>query len=292
MEEMNNNIKMLGLVTLYHPDFPNAVDNIMRYLPYLDSLVIWDNSPLEHNLKQNILALLDTEADKVIWYGDGNNYCVAPAINYSWHYAQENHYDSILLMDQDSQWESFRDFRKQVEECLIQNDNRVFCPYIIGNDFFEITQEIQNKRVFITSGTVIPIKILNKVGGADEAFPLDALDNDLAIRIQKAGYSIVCLTKHILHHTIGEARRMGPLRLFTSNYGPERTYSVTRSHILLLRKHHSWLTLGEIYKILREHFLYKVIRIVFAEPQKIKKFKSFFKGVNDGFSFNLSNTII
>ena len=43
---MNYKTKMLGLVTLYNPKLPNAVDNIMQYLPHLDLLIIWDNSPL------------------------------------------------------------------------------------------------------------------------------------------------------------------------------------------------------------------------------------------------------
>ena len=76
MEKMNKNTpKILGLVTLYNPELPDAAYNIMRYLPYLDSLIIWDNSPLEANLKQLVLGMLAEEANKVIWHGDGNNNC-------------------------------------------------------------------------------------------------------------------------------------------------------------------------------------------------------------------------
>jgi len=290
MEEIDKKTKILGLVTLYNPELPDAVDNIMRYLPNLDLLVIWDNSPLEANLKKKILEPMVGETDKIIWHGDGNNYCIAPAINYVWHYAQENGFDLILLMDQDSQWEDFRSYITEVIERFQASSKYVFCPFIPGDDTFVITKDVQEKRVFINSGTIIPTSILNKINGADEAFPLDALDHDLAIRIQKADYSIVSLTKHILHHTLGDPQLMGPFHMYTDNYGPQRIYSICKSHIIKYRKHKDWLTFSEIKETFWSHYLCKLIRIIFAEPQKWLRLKMFFKGIYDGITFPLANT--
>ena len=146
MEEIIKKTKILGLVTLYNPELPDAVDNIMRYLPYLDLLVIWDNSPLEVNIKKKILEPLVGETDKIIWHGDGNNYCIAPAINYAWHYAQENGFDLLLLMDQDSQWEDFRSYITEVNKRFQASQENVFCPYIPSDDTFEITKDAQEKK--------------------------------------------------------------------------------------------------------------------------------------------------
>lgn len=288
---MNKNTpKVLGLVTLYNPEFPDATYNIMRYLPYLDSLIIWDNSPLEANLKQLVLGTLAEEANKIIWHGDGNNYCIAPAINFAWHYAQENHFDLILLMDQDSRWEDFYSYKTDVEEHFRASGEYVFCPHIPSDDTFEITKDVQEKKIFINSGTVIPTSILDEIGGADEAFPLDALDHDLAIRIQKAGYKIVSLTKHKLHHTVGNFKTMGPFHFFTPYYSPQRLYSISRAHIIKYRKHKDWLSASEIKVTFKEHYYWQLLRILFAEPQKMCRLKMFFKGIYDGITFSINNS--
>ena len=288
MEEIIKKTKILGLVTLYNPEFPDAVDNIMRYLPNLDLLVIWDNSPLEANIKKKILEPLVGETDKIIWHGDGNNYCIAPAINYAWHYAQENGFDLLLLMDQDSKWEDFRSYITEVNKRFHASQKNVFCPYIPSDDTFEITKDAQEKKIFINSGTVIPTSILSEIGGADEAFPLDALDHDLAIRIQKAGYKIVSLTKHKLHHTVGNFKMMGPFHIYTHNYSPQRLYSISRSHIIKYRKHKDWLSSSEIKVTLKEHYIRQLLRILLAEPQKMCRLKMFFKGIYDGITFPIN----
>ena len=287
---MNKNApKVLGLVTLYNPEYPDATDNIMRYLPYLDLLIVWDNSPLEANLKQLVVGTLAEEADKVVWHGDGYNYCIAPAINFAWHYAQDNHFDLILLMDQDSQWEDFHSYIKEVSKRFQVSQEYVYCPFIPSDDTFEISMEAQEKKIFINSGTVIPTSILNEIDGADEAFPLDALDHDLAIRIQKAGHKIVCLTKYILHHTVGNLQMMGPFHIFTHNYSPQRLYSISRSHIIKYRKHKDWLTFSEIKESFKVHYIMQFLRILLAEPQKVYRLKMFFKGIYDGIIFPINN---
>lgn len=288
MTDNEHHTKLLGLVTVYCSEPQETAANILRYIQDVDTLIIWDNSPLENKLQEQILARLDTYRTKVIWKGDGKNYCIAPAINYCWHYAQENHYDLLFLMDQDSQWEDFHSYKTDVVSLYHTSPNFVFCPYVIGDDTFTINEDVQKKRIFINSGTIIPTAILNHIGGADLAFPLDALDHDLAIRIQKAGYNIVSLTRHKLRHTVGDPRFIGSF-LITDNYGPNRIYSISKCHIIKYRKHKDWLTFSEKKKTFKEHYLLKFIRIILAEPQKVLRLKMFFKGIYDGITYKIKN---
>lgn len=270
-------IKMLGVLTLYNIEKDLALNNMERYAPYLDQLVVWDNSADNHS---DWFPVPNIE-----YHWTGENTYIASAINFARHYAEELGYDLLLIMDQDSRWEDFSAFRHQVEICYQEDPNRVFCPYIPRNDAFEIKSDIQVKNVFINSGTVIPIHILDAIGGADELFPLDALDYDLSRRIQDAGYSIVSLTHHRLIHTIGKVQRMGPLNIATNNYGPERTYSITKSHILYYRKYRHVLPSSEKWFILKEHFIKKLYRVLLAEPQKLSLLKQMLKGIYDGLVF-------
>lgn len=291
LKELSYNARMAGVVTLYHPDVSEVVANILRYLPWLDLLIVWDNSPLEERNIDNILPLLGDDAAKVVWQGDGRNHMIADAVNFAWKYAGQNGYELLLIMDQDSRWEDFAAFRRQVEMCVQDNPRRVYCPYVTGNDTFEIEKEVQERRTFINSGTVIPVSILSTIGGVDENFPLDALDYDMAHRILAAGYSIVCLTQHRLYHVIGRLQRMGQFDVLTSNYSAERTYSIARSHMLYLRKHWHTLTTREKWYIIKEHYIKMPLRILLADPEKRVRMKQFFKGMHDGMTCKNSKII-
>ena len=150
MENINYtySTKMLGLVTLYNPDPQEAAANILRYIHDVDALIIWDNSPLEVHLKEQVLESLAEETPKIIWHGDGQNRCIAPAINYAWHYAKEHGFELLLLMDQDSLWEDFASYRKDIEK-QYYNSMSVFTPYVVGCDTFSITAVIQEKFLFL-----------------------------------------------------------------------------------------------------------------------------------------------
>ena len=63
-------IRILGVVVLYNPD-NELENNIVSYLPYIDTLLVWKNSPLEDSL-QNKLKLRDID-HKIVYMGDETN---------------------------------------------------------------------------------------------------------------------------------------------------------------------------------------------------------------------------
>lgn len=281
---------LLAVVTLYNPDPAIAARNIGRYVDVVDCLIVWDNSPLEAGIRERMEPLLHGSLHKIVWHGDGNNRYIASAVNYAWRYATVHHYDLILLMDDDSSWTDFRLYRKDVETLYRREGAMVFTPYVEGCDSFPVVQEIQQRTLFINSGTVIPTQFLNMINGIDEeAFPLDALDHDMALSIIAHGKQIVCLTHHRLKHSLGNPARMGLFRLFTPNYNRQRTYSITRSHLICYRKHRQYMSKEQKQYVLKEIILWKIIRILFAEPDKIGRLRAFVKGLIDGLNYNIKN---
>lgn len=272
---------ILGVVTLYNPDIEVTNYNIRQYAPYVEKVIVWDNSPICH--ESHLVG------SNLLYHWTGQNTYIAPAINYAWKYAVENHYDLILIMDQDSQWSNFPFFRTKVE-LLYAQKHSVYVPYIAGNDHWIFDKEFVNRRIFINSGTIIPTDILTTINGADEVFEMDALDHDLAIRIQKAGYDIICITSCILYHTVGHPKRSKVLHLFTNDYGRERTYSIAKCHLIKYRKHKNWFTHADKRKIFREYYMWKLIRLVLVEEDKMGRLKMFLKGIYDGLTFDLSKT--
>ena len=283
--------KLLALVTLYNPDIQTAAENIRRYIDSVDSLIVWDNSPLESEIRQKMQTLLYRSWHKIVWQGNGRNQCIAPAVNYAWKYAADNHFDLILLMDDDSRWDDFPSYRRKVEELFRQQGAMVFTPYVEGCDEFPIVDAIQQRKLFINSGTIIPTQILDLIGGVDEkAFPLDALDHDMALSILRRGKKIVCLTDSRLRHSLGNPARMGIFHLFTPNYNRHRTYSMTRSHLICYRKHRREVS-GEYRKyVLREIIMWKFIRIVLAEPDKLGRLWALIRGIASGLNYKYNST--
>ena len=100
--------KMIGVVTLYNPDKAQTLSNISRYAPFLEALVVWDNSAENHGQW--------FAEPHILYHWTGENTCIAPALNYTWQKAVEGNYSSILIMDQDSTWDDFAAYRKDIEE--------------------------------------------------------------------------------------------------------------------------------------------------------------------------------
>ncbi|MBQ8656644.1 MAG: hypothetical protein IJ527_06310 [Prevotella sp.] len=282
-------MEILGIVTLYNPAKQQAVDNIKRYIDGLDELIIWDNSPLEAGYKSYILPALSDHKTAITWYGTGENLCIAPAINFAWRHAQEQGYDMLLIMDQDSQWQDFAGYRQQIEEYWTKGNKWVYTPYIKGFDNWPITQPLHFRRIFINSGTVIPVEILTAIQGADEAFPLDALDHDLSYQVIRANYQTVCLTNCVLNHTIGQPRQSKILHIVTNDYGRARTYSRTKCHIMNFRKNYDVMTLHEKYVFFKRIFISKFFRIIMIEEDKAGRLHMFFRGIRDGMAYKFQH---
>jgi len=274
---------MIGLVTLYNPQVDSTISNILTYLPWLDHLILWDNSPADRHCIRSIAKQLTSYQDKLILHPCSANEFIAPAINFAIQQAISTQDPFLLIMDQDSFWDNFHDFRIQIETLYAQYPNYgAFCPKVDNVYRWISTMPIQPIRLFINSGSVIPTSILSQINGADTRFPLDALDNDLSIRIQQAGFQPVCLTNFHLHHELGHPMRSKILHLYSTNYNASRTYSIIRSYTLFLRIHHKWLNKEEKISILKEYYFWKPIRILCMEPDKWNRFKAYFHGLFDG----------
>ncbi len=272
--------KMIGIVTIYNPDREQVINNINLYAPYLDLLVVWDNSSVCHEdwfFGNNIR-----------YHWTGENTCIAPAMNYVWNIAKDGGYSSFLIMDQDSSWVDFRSYREEIERRMAGGEINVFTPYVNGCDMFDIKSDVHDKRLFINSGTVIPVNIYSSIGPRDEhAFPIDALDHDISYALIENGYKAICLTRYKLNHSIGHPKRVGPFRRYTPDYNAFRTYHMTRSHIICYRKHKAVMSTDEKSYFYKEILIRKFLRIILLESEKYQRMKAFIKGIVSGIRYKI-----
>ena len=279
-------MRTLGFVTLYHPDAALTASNLRTYLPWVDRLVVWDNAPGANDNRRCLDALLADEAEKLIWMENGQNLGIARGLNYALHKVLDGDFDMLLMMDQDSNWPDCGSFMQAVAR-LHGTDATIgaFTPNVSGLE--RQTTDIAEKDFFITSGTVITREAIRKIVPVDETFAIDALDNECSIAIREKGFRIVCLTRHVLNHHIGNRKYSKIFHIGTPDYNAARTYGMCRNHIILIRKRKKSLPLRKKIYFIKEYIIYKLIRILLVEGDKGHRLRMLIKGISDGLTYKI-----
>lgn len=92
----------------------------------------------------------------------------------------------------------------------------------------------------ITSGCLVPLAVLDEVGGMDAALFIDNVDLDWCFRASAAGYALYGVCGARLHHRLGDARRRVPgLPRGIVVHPPRRLYYMMRNRVLLYRRAHT-----------------------------------------------------
>lgn len=93
----------------------------------------------------------------------------------------------------------------------------------------------------IASGTLIPLPVLQRVGGMMEAFFIDNVDLEWCFRATARGYGLYGVCGASMLHVLGDRVRrvwLGGWRQ-VAVHGPERLYYMTRNRLLLYRLPHA-----------------------------------------------------
>jgi len=86
----------------------------------------------------------------------------------------------------------------------------------------------------ITSGSLIPLTMLDRVGGMDEALFIDNIDMDWCFRAKAAGLALYGVCDAQMHHRIGEQLRASRVkRDGVVVHKPFRLYYIMRNRVLL-----------------------------------------------------------
>lgn len=258
------NKRILAVVVTYNPDIDLLRKNLDAFSEYVDQIILWRNS------------FLDISFPKVILEGDCTNQGIAKALNFAAEYAEKEGYDYLLTMDQDSVW---NDFPGYLSLALANNAPQG----LYGPRLEDVSQDDYVRTLnLITSGMLIPIPLLKRIGGWRTDFFVDCLDVDLVLHAETLGIHSYKLGAGSLTHRLGNRRRVHNL-FYTYDYSPERLYFIFRNHIQLFREY------GATARPLKRLFIkrwvfHRIPRIVLGEKNVWTKLKAIFKGVRDGLS--------
>ncbi|MFC5527013.1 glycosyltransferase family 2 protein [Rhodanobacter ginsengisoli] len=132
----------------------------------------------------------------------------------------------------------------------------------------------------ISSGALMPIAVLDRVGPMDEGLFIDNVDLEWGFRARAQGYTLHGVCAATMHHCLGDARQALPLGLGQIVvHGPARLYYMMRNRIRLYRLSHTprvWIA-QDLPRVLVKLLLFGVL----IGPRR-RNLRCMFHGLWDG----------
>lgn len=272
-EEVKNG-RILAIVVTYYPERDLLVRNVEAFIDHVDKVLIWENTPSKDKQPYRYIT-----HEKVDYYGDGVN-SISRALNFAWEYANENGYDYLLTMDQDSYFENFDFYVDRTVFCKDAPEG-IWTPQMNGEKVSDDYEEID---IPITSGMLASIKIVNTIGGWNESYTIASVDDEFYLQAHLRGIGKYKVKDASLLQRFGTPREVTVLghTLVLRNYGPQRLHDIYRNNIILIRKYPKIDYLRNNFF----HYWLKAIVLVFVyEKQRFRKTWCILKGIIAGFRY-------
>lgn len=262
-------MKLAAIIVTYYPNISEVEHNISTFINDVDTLIVWDNSETPVGLE-----FLKQIYPNIILHQEGENNGLSVAYNKAIQAARKLEYTHLMTMDQDSTFENFKEYRRQIESF---NDSTVgifTCP--INND---IHVSGYRDTTVCQSGSIYTMEMLYHIGGFREDLFIGMVDAEMSLRALEKGYKIYQIANCNLIQHIGSGRKAKLLskEISVSDYGPLRHYYDSRNRILL------WYEFPYDFS-LRNKLLFfwsrikLIMKILLFEEKKISKSKAILIG--------------
>lgn len=272
---------ILAVITIYNPDTALLRKNIASFIGGVEKVLIWRNSPVDET------AILEGFPDKIEFCGYCDNAGIPKSLNYARQRALEGGYSHLLTMDQDS---VFEDFAGYISTIAGENSPAgIYAPRINGA-FGEkkalpegyASMSFVPYPFLITSGMLIPIELLERIGGWDESFFVDGVDMEFIFHARELGIESYKVAAGNISHHLGDTKRRRFLwkTYTTNNYPPQRLYGLYRSHIIVIRKYAAAKVMAPLFR--KQNYRQRPVRILLGEKHRFAKFAAIIRGIRDG----------
>jgi len=270
-------MKISMMVTLYNPSELN-IQNINKYLEYIEKLYIIDNSLIENSSFFN--------SDKVEYVANLDNKGIATALNMACELAIKDGYKWIITMDQDS----FLSKENYQQMCNFVSDKNndlakvgIVSPYhVCDNVFFKTNgADVEEKLDVMTSGDFLNLEVYKEVGGFLDWLFIDLVDTEYCLRLNKLGYKVLRLNNVKMKHSLGNqtVHHFLKKKMICSNYGYVRRYYQVRNNYYISEMYKN--VFPERCKDFLDDQRGQFRRILLFEKNKFKKLKYMYKGYRD-----------
>lgn len=295
MEAAPEPMGVVAVVVTYHPLMDKLGGGLDVLASQVDTVVIVDNS---------------ADADVSAWLADhsgdrretillGQNLGVAAAQNIGIARARERRAKYVVLFDQDSVPAPDMVARllavvqkKQMEGCRLA---------AVGPRYFDVMQgclrpfvQVRGLRVrrfdcerpdevlevdhLIASGCLIPLSVLDEVGGMSEPLFIDYVDTEWCLRAWRKGYQLFGVCDATMQHGLGDKPNYF-LGRYLPVHGPLRHYYLFRNAVWLYRQ--GWIPLA--WKLATaQRLLLKFLYFSIIPSGRLTQINMIVRGIWDG----------
>ena len=298
---MSKSPKVVGIVVTYQPNVDTLIAVLESSSPQVDDLVVVDNTP---NPNKALLSCCP-KLNNLHLVTLGDNLGIAYAHNVGIEWAYDHHADFVLLLDQDScpQLGMVNSLKQALESSSKDQHNPIatgpayFDPRTGKHARFMISRYglplkdrpdkkgMTGKRsivsLLISSGTLIAMPHLLKVGGKRTEYFIDNVDTEWCLRVRSRGYSIVGVYDAMMEHTLGdEVRHVWFFHhRYISIHSPLRYYYIFRNTLLMLGD----VEIGPIWRLffIYRLFQYLIFFMLFSQA-RLPRLRLMFLGISHG----------
>lgn len=272
-------MRFVAIVITYYPEKELLLSNIRSFIDYVDKVLIWENTPESEKMQFRFI-----EGEKIEYCGDGEN-SISKALNYAWKYAENNGFDFLLTMDQDSRFNNFDFYKDSVLKHSTCHGVCIWTPEIEGYNISCLSDIVEIKMP-ITSGMILPVKALNIIGGWNEFFQIDSVDDDFSLRAHSFGIKTFLIKGALMKQCFGNpvVRRFMGHEINLRNYSSRRLYEIYRNNLILIRKYPQF---DYIKKNFRNVWIKQILWILLFEKKKFYKLISIIRGCFVGLTIKI-----
>lgn len=281
--------KILAVIVTYNPVKEDVVKAISGISDGVDKIMVWENGP--GSLRDDDIFNI---GDKIMFAPDGDieNRGLAYPYNRALEYGKEHDYEFLLIMDQDSCWTGFEEYKKLV---ISHGETAVYCPARpLKSSYFATKEKADPAEAFsetfsiINSGLMCKIKTLIRVGGFCEKFFVDGVDEELMCRLYENNIKAYFVSGNFrFEHKLGyvEEHYLSGKKFTSPGYSPFRLRDRYKSMILLRRLHPRAEMVNK--RIYHDWVKINMIRILIGEKGRFKKMMAILRGFISGMTTKL-----
>jgi rhamnosyltransferase len=268
-----------AVIVLYHPD-DRIGERISRVAGQVATVVLVSNhgaTPVLNPAISNRIEICNRE-----------NRGLAAALNQGLSEAKRLGYAWCLLLDQDTYIdhdlvEGLADVYRQVRE---PGRIGLLVPNYRNPDgaraAYETKPVCQELRAAVTSGSLLPLLVLDELGGMKEEFFIEGIDTEFCLRLRAAGRSVFASGRPLMTHGAGAAieRRLFRRRVLVSHHSPERYFLQYRNLVWTLRHFAGFDPRWACESVLA--MLQRIVLLLAFEQQRAAKLVALGRGIAAG----------
>jgi rhamnosyltransferase len=286
-----------AVIVSYHPE-PVALRSLVDGLvPQVGAVVVVDNAS-DGSWQEALGDTISAQGGALLW--QTHNIGLAAAQNIGIEWARSNGYRYVLLLDQDSEpgagivesllaalqalatthkvaavGPRFHDRREDRDAPFV----RIHFP-VNRKLWCEIDSQPIACDFLISSGALIPMDVLDRVGLMDAGLFIDNVDLEWGFRARALGYALYGVCTATMNHRLGDSRRALPFGLGqVVVHGPVRLYYMMRNRLRLYAMPHTpgiWVA-QDLPRVLVKLFLFGAL----IGP-RVRNLRCMLRGLWDG----------